>query len=86
MRSRIGNRRRDHLTVVNRLRRPRADRRRDCGRERSGRLGLAEVLAWASSGWMPPHVSHTFALDQVKEAMLAKRRGEDGRLRAPPKR
>lgn len=37
---------------------------------------LAEVLAWASSGRIRPHVSHTFALDQVKAAMLAKWRGE----------
>ncbi len=37
---------------------------------------LTQVLAWASAGQIRPHVSHTFALDQVKEAMLAKWRGD----------
>jgi NADPH:quinone reductase len=37
---------------------------------------LAKVLAWASAGQIRPHVSHTFELDQVKEAMSAKWRGD----------
>jgi NADPH2:quinone reductase len=37
---------------------------------------LAQVLAWAESGAIKPHVSHTFPLDQFKEAMRAKWSGE----------
>jgi NADPH2:quinone reductase len=37
---------------------------------------LAAVLSWASAGRIRPHVSHTFDLEQVKEAMAAKWRGD----------
>ena len=37
---------------------------------------LAQILAWAESGQITPHVSHVFALADVKAAMLAKWRGE----------
>ena len=37
---------------------------------------LAQVLAWAESGAIRPHVSHTFPLAQFKEAMRAKWNGE----------
>ncbi|MFO0747812.1 MAG: NADPH:quinone oxidoreductase family protein [Myxococcota bacterium] len=33
---------------------------------------LAAIMAWAASGRIRPHVSHTFALDNFKTAMLAK--------------
>ncbi|MBA3397013.1 MAG: NADPH:quinone oxidoreductase family protein [Deltaproteobacteria bacterium] len=37
---------------------------------------LAQVLAWAESGQIRPHVSHVFPLADFKRAMLAKWRGE----------
>jgi NADPH:quinone reductase len=37
---------------------------------------LAQILAWAEAGRIVPHVSHTFALDDVKDAMRAKWRGD----------
>jgi amino acid transporter len=37
---------------------------------------LAQVLAWAREGRIAPHVSHTFALDDIKAAMRAKWRGD----------
>ncbi|MEP7121294.1 MAG: NADPH:quinone oxidoreductase family protein [Byssovorax sp.] len=37
---------------------------------------LAQVLAWAESGAIRPHVSHTFPLAEFKEAMRAKWSGE----------
>jgi NADPH2:quinone reductase len=37
---------------------------------------LAQVLAWAESGAIRPHVSHVFALADHREAMRAKWRGE----------
>ncbi len=37
---------------------------------------LAQVLAWAAAGKISPLVSRTFPLDQVKEAMRAKWKGE----------
>jgi len=37
---------------------------------------LAQILAWAEAGQITPHVSHVFALAEVKAAMLAKWRGE----------
>jgi NADPH2:quinone reductase len=37
---------------------------------------LAQVLAWAESGKIRPHVSHVFPLDEYREAMRAKWRGE----------
>ena len=37
---------------------------------------LAQVLAWAESGQIRPHVSHTFPLDEFKAAMRAKWSGE----------
>ena len=37
---------------------------------------LAQVLAWAGEGRITPHVSHTFPLAEIKEAMRAKWSGE----------
>ena len=37
---------------------------------------LAQVLAWAESGEITPHVSHTFPLAEFKQAMQLKWRGE----------
>jgi NADPH2:quinone reductase len=37
---------------------------------------LAQILAWAEAGQIVPHVSHVFALSEIKEAMRAKLRGE----------
>jgi NADPH2:quinone reductase len=37
---------------------------------------LAAVLAWAEAGRIRPHVSHVFPLEQYREAMAAKWRGE----------
>ncbi|HRH00565.1 MAG TPA: NADPH:quinone oxidoreductase family protein [Polyangiaceae bacterium] len=37
---------------------------------------LAQVLAWAAEGRISPHVSHTFPLAEIKEAMRAKWSGE----------
>lgn len=37
---------------------------------------LAQILAWAEDGKIRPNVSHTFALDEIKAAMLAKWNGE----------
>jgi NADPH2:quinone reductase len=37
---------------------------------------LAQILAWVEAGQITPHVSHVFALADVKAAMLAKWRGE----------
>ncbi len=37
---------------------------------------LAQVLAWAASGAITPHVSNTYPLTEFKTAMLAKWRGE----------
>lgn len=37
---------------------------------------LAQIFAWAAAGQIVPHVSHTFALSDFKQAMLAKLRGE----------
>lgn len=37
---------------------------------------LAQVLAWADEGKIRPNVSHVFPLEQYREAMLAKWRGE----------
>ena len=37
---------------------------------------LAQVLRWAEAGQIRPHVSHVFPLAEVKQAMLAKWRGE----------
>jgi NADPH2:quinone reductase len=37
---------------------------------------LAQVLRWAETGQIRPHVSHAFPLAQFKAAMLAKWRGE----------
>jgi NADPH2:quinone reductase len=37
---------------------------------------LAQILAWAAAGQITPHVSHVFALADVKAALRAKWRGE----------
>jgi NADPH2:quinone reductase len=37
---------------------------------------LAQVLAWAEAGKIRPHVSHVFALEDHRDAMRAKWRGE----------
>jgi NADPH2:quinone reductase len=37
---------------------------------------LAQILRWAEAGQIRPHVSHVFPLGDVKQAMLAKWRGE----------
>ena len=37
---------------------------------------LAQVLAWAESGAIRPHVSHTYKLDEVKDALRAKWAGD----------
>jgi NADPH2:quinone reductase len=37
---------------------------------------LRQVLAWAESGQLQPHVSHVFPLSEVKAAMRAKWRGD----------
>ena len=37
---------------------------------------LAQVLAWAESGQIRPHVSHTFPLARYKDAMHARWRGD----------
>ncbi len=37
---------------------------------------LAQVLAWAEAGAITPHVSHTFPLSEIREAMRAKLRGD----------
>lgn len=37
---------------------------------------LAQVLAWAERGEIRPHVSHVFALDEFRDALRAKWRGE----------
>jgi NADPH:quinone reductase len=36
---------------------------------------LAQILAWADAGQLRPHVSHTFALREFREAMYAKWNG-----------
>ena len=37
---------------------------------------LAQVLAWAEAGKIRPHVSHLFSLDEYREAIRAKWRGD----------
>lgn len=37
---------------------------------------LAQVLEWATEGKIRPSVSHTFALANYKDALLARWRGE----------
>lgn len=37
---------------------------------------LEQILMWAEAGKIRPHVSHVFALAQIKDAMRAKWSGE----------